>query len=664
MPENEKQNKSKIEDLFFNDSTIPKSQNTNSGGGGNPPPENIKKKAEDLGLTVVPFDTALERNNETIEAMNLIQNNENIMILGNAGVGKTNFVQNLSKELSTKGKTLISIPAEIFSSGIVGSSARAIDAIFGKFTPLELKNIVFFMDEIHSVINMGTFGIGDQDQDTPRNLLKQYLTGTGDKRIVLIGATTTKEYNEKILKIDTAFCRRFQNIELQPFTLEQMKKILSNNITIQYFKKIGLNINSESNEELKKYEQITSYTCELLDKFARYQSFPEKGFKFLKRLFVGKNITEITQQDIENLISLTYQIPLEIITKKITENSIFNSLDKKIEDTILGQDEALKTVSSKILTFIQEDRTTPLTFLAVGTTGVGKTQTAEELANTLNVPTIKFNMGEYKSPYQTESFVKKIKDYIKENYAGIIILDEIEKANPEILDAVLSLTDKGEIGSGQDKVKAPAQIIFMTSNLAVNSLQECEELLKTDGINEIPDKLARAILIEDTELKPEFIGRINSVLHYKMMTPEIAVEISKKYISKKIEAFKKEGTVLSIDDSIMEKIIHNSYSKNGGVRTIKDNIDGFFDSIFGNQVAAIQLKQKTRIGEETETTNIIKIKDENGKTITYLNENKLDIIYNLDSNSINIDDVMTKIRATRLKYLITPNSQTTLTAKG
>ena len=368
------------------------------------------------------------------------------------------------------------------------------------------------MDEVHAIANQGTFGTGEQDQDSPRNLLKPYLTGNGETRLVVIGATTTKEYEARLAN-DAAFCRRFQNIELQTFNLDQMKRILLAESSISQFQKAGFLL-GDSTEEKERYKQVTSYTCDLLDKFAKYQSFPEKGFKFLKYILVNENIENITQDKINTAFSKVYHIPLEILTKEIKKNSVFLQYDKQIKKEIIGQNEALESISPKILNFIQGEPNNPLTFLEMGSTGVGKTQTAEDTAKMLNLPMIKFNMGEFKTKEQVGYFVEKLANYLKNNYTGVILFDEIEKADPEVLDAVLSLTDKGEIGSGKDRVESKSQIIFMTSNLMEKTLRDCSEVLSADGVSSIPENVLRALIIKETNLRPEFYwkDRLNITL--------------------------------------------------------------------------------------------------------------------------------------------------------
>lgn len=640
-------NKEKINSLFFNDPTIvkkPSSSTQSTGGGGNS--DAIIKKADSLGLDIVTPGKAIERDTEVSNILNLLNHNENVMLLGVAGTGKTTIAQQISKNLELEGKKLISIPSSFFSSNFAGSSARALESLIATFTAAELKKIVFFMDEIHSVVNMGTFGTGEQDHDTPRNLLKPYLTGNNDKRIVLLGATTTKEYNDKLLERDAAFCRRFQNVEIMPFNVSQMKNILKDGSVIDGFKKSGLEI-SDSEKDIKKYSQIVDYSCDLLEKYARYRAFPEKGFKFLKNLFAGKNIDDIEQKNIEQLLSRSFHIPLEFITKELNSESLFLDLEERLKNDVIGQNSAIETINEKILGFVSGDPKNPLTFLAVGSTGVGKTQTAENTANMLNLELIKFNMAEYQTPSQIPEFIEKLTNYVRNNYTGVMLFDEIEKANMEALDILLSLTDKGEIGSGADKVEARSQIIFMTSNLIQKTLNECSDVLAEDGIKAIPENILRALIVEETNLRPEFVGRIDSVLHFKNIEIVDRLKISTKLIEQKIESYKKNGITFLLDDNTKLKIAENTVNNQDGVRGQSSAVDDFFDKILSSKKVIVCLKNKIFIGAENIVPNSIYVKLDEGTIKLSVNSTNI-VLEGLETvKQVELSDLLKKIKTNR-----------------
>ncbi len=647
----EQKSNKEIEDLFFSDPQIekrpvsPSTRNVSKAGGGGGGSEAIIAKADKLGLLVVEPAVALERESEINSAMSLLRNNENVMMLGEAGTGKTTVVQDIARRLKEEGKTVVEVPSTYFTGGTVGKISDKIESLITAFTPAELKNIVFFMDEIHSIANQGTFGTGEQDQETPRNLLKPYLVGNSNSRLVVIGATTTQEYRKRIEEVDPAFARRFQNITLNHFTLDQIQRVLLDKTVMDGFKKVGFSM-SESQYDLNKYKQITEYGCLLLDKFARYQAFPEKSAKFFKRLFAGKTINDITQEKIESLISETLNIPIELVTQEFKRNSVFLSLEDSIKDNIIGQDNAVETISSKILRFVQDHHNQPLSFLAVGDSGVGKTQTVEEVSKALSLPIIKFNMGEYKTKETTEDFVNKLTAYIKGNYTGIILFDELEKANTEVLDTILSLTDKGQIGSGQSLVTAKSQIIFMTSNIIKDSLNDLETVLKEDGIHEIPDKLLRQVIESETDLRTEFIGRVSSVLHYKKLSPEVSLEIARKVLDKKIKSYEGNGIDFEISQEAFEKIAGSAYESLGGVRMIGKNIDQFFEKILSNKDVITVLKNQVFVGEINKMPNIIHVNIEKDKIL--LNVNNTDIVINNKKQvDLNIDSVLERVRKLR-----------------
>ena len=266
----------------------------------------------------------------------------------------------------------------------------------------------------------------------------------------------------------------------------------------------------------------------------------------------------------------------------------------------------------------------------MGNTGVGKTQTAESLAQELNIPIIKFNMGEYKTKESVSDFVGNLRNYVINNYTGVVLFDELEKADSEVLDAILSFTDKDQIGSGGESVTSKSQIVFMTSNMMISKINECAEVLKEDGIMEIPEKLIRQLIEHEEQLKPEFLGRIDSVICYNILSKENSKEIFLKLISEKIRTYQENNIIFNFStDKSLERLCDRVYEDIGGVRALASNIDSFFSHIMSNLNVLSSIKAKDSIGGKANTSgNVIDLDYDGSEIKLKVNGNPISISTN------------------------------------
>jgi len=507
----------------------------------------------------------------------------NPILIGEPGVGKTAIVEGLAykianneiKELQNKQIIELTVSSILAGTSLRGELEKKLEDLIKQLENND--NIILFIDEIHTIMLDNTIS----------NVLKPALARG---QLTIIGATTTEEYYKYIEK-DPALERRFQPILINEPTLEQTLQILENIIpsfeqhhNVKYDKEMLFNLIKLSQRYIPN-RNLPDKVIDLIDEAATYVK-TEKN----------KNIVEL--EDIKEIISKQTGIPISKMDQSET-NKIAN-LEELLKTKIIGQDEAIEKVS-KIIKIAKAGLNISKrpygVFLFLGPTGVGKTYFAKVLAEAIfsgSEDIIRLDMSEFKEKHEVAKLLGAPPGYvgyekdgiltlaIKKNPYSVILLDEIEKAHPEVFDIFLQVFDEGHLKDSKGRTLVFYDtVIIMTSNIGSNLIFNLIKENPNITNEELKQKLIPEIL---KFLRPEILNRIDEVIVFKPLNKESVIkiiELELKEISKKIE---ENGGRLIFTDKIKEYILNNAFDPSFGARNIKRFIQSKILSILAEEI--------------------------------------------------------------------------------
>lgn len=436
----------------------------------------------------------------------------NALIIGEAGVGKSALVEKLARQINEKNvpknlqNTLIyelSLASIVAGTKYRGEFEEKLKKIIDKVK--DMDNVILFIDEIHNLIGAG----GAEGAIDASNILKPYLAR---KDITIIGATTLEEYYKHFEK-DQAMNRRFSVITLKENSKEETLEILTR--VKQYY---------ETYHTIEVTNESLEYLVDTVDRYIKNRTFPDKAIDILdlacvKTKFNQKHI--ITKETIKQVIE-------EYTLVKIDEIIDYNEVNKELNKSVIGQNNAIKTITNH-LQLPRLDKTKPEgVFLFVGNSGIGKTKMAKELSRLLHRHLIRLDMTEYKDSSSLQKIIGSPPGYVGYDKPSlllpklatypksILLLDEIEKAHPDVINIFLQVFDEGYLEDNQKrKVYFNNTIIIMTSNLGVSS-----NLLGFKKQNKPMAKI-------ENLFASEFTNRIDEIIYFKNLTKSSLKKIIK-----------------------------------------------------------------------------------------------------------------------------------------
>lgn len=503
------------------------------------------------------FVVGREKEIDLITETLLRKNKNNPLLIGDAGVGKSAIVEELARRIkkgdvpnALKNKKIISIE---MSSLVAGTKYRGeFEEKLNKIIK-EVENnpeIILFIDEIHTLSNAG----GAEGAINASDILKPYLARG---KIKVIGATTTNEYNKFIAK-DKALSRRFDLIKINEPSIDETINILSK-IKPSFEHHYNIKI---SEENIRQIVDLTNKyildrfnpdkSIDLLDSVCamkEVKSPKEKNIIILKNKL--SNIIETKEKMVKNNnfeealnyrkqeIELNEKIEKEKnSSNRITNNDIkevmlrksnipnmknnWKDLKAYLNNEIVGQEEAINEI---IASLKSKESDLPISILLTGSTGVGKTKTVKEIATYLNMPLVRLDLSEYNEPVSINRLIgssagyvgyddENIFDRIRMYPNSIVLLDELEKANSNVINLFLQVLDEGFITNAKgEKIDFKNTYIFMTSNAEINN-----KIGFMKGKSNYQNSFSK-----------EFLGRITCIVNYKNVTEDMV----KKYLSKK-----------------------------------------------------------------------------------------------------------------------------------
>src|SRR6187549_3807610 len=492
---------------------------------------NLNKKAREGKI-----DPVIGRNSEINRAIQVLcrRQKNNPLFVGDAGVGKTAIAEGLAKRIVDSEVPEVLAAATVFSLDmgtlLAGTRYRGDFEERLKQVLKELEahpNAILFIDEIHTVIGAGATSGGAMDAS---NLLKPALA-SGTLRCM--GSTTYKEYRQHFEK-DRALVRRFQKIDINEPTVEDAIAILK-----------GLKPYFEDYHRLKYTNEAIEAAVQLSSRYIHDRKLPDKAIDVIDesgaaQMLVAENKRKKTIgiKEIETTIATMARIPPKSVSKDDAE--VLKHLESTLKRVVFGQDKAIEALSASIKLAragLREPEKPIGSYLFSGPTGVGKTEVAKQLAASLGVELIRFDMSEYMERHTVSRLIGAPPGYVGFDQGGlltdgvdqhphcVVLLDEIEKAHPDLYNVLLQIMDHGRLTDHNGKqVNFRNVILIMTTNAGASDLAKAAygfTRTKREG--------------DDTEainrmFAPEFRNRLDSIITFAHLSPEVISKVVEKFV--------------------------------------------------------------------------------------------------------------------------------------
>jgi len=502
----------------------------------------------------------------------------NVIMVGDPGVGKTAIVEGLAFKIVNEDVPDFLKEYQVYNldiSGLLAGTKYRGD--FEERLKLILNALkkkgktILFIDEAHMINGAGAGG--GKDSNDLANMLKPALS---KGNIKVVASTTWEEYR-KYFEKDRALMRRFQRVTIDEHSAEVTVDIL-NGIKKYY-------------EEFHKTEITDKAIAEAIKLSVKYQSdkkLPDKAIDLIDLACSRFNLKEpgieriIDDNNIQFELAKVIHLPAEQIAERETENLVH--LDENIKKVVYGQDHAINDIVDKILIAQAglKDETKPIgSFIFMGPTGTGKTETAKQLAEHLGVKLVRFDMSEYQEKHSVSKLIGSPPGYVghdesngllisrlEEHPNCVLLLDEIEKAHPDVSQILLQIMDNGRItGSHGKEADARNCILILTTNLGA----EDAERNSIGFANDLDTKY------DDEELKrffaPEFRNRIDGVITFGKLSKETMMKVVGKFLFALRKQVEPKGISISIDDEALDWLVENGYDPKMGARPLQRIID-------------------------------------------------------------------------------------------
>ena len=585
----------------------------------------LTKKAQAGQLDrLIGRDRELER---VIQILNRRQKN-NPCLIGEPGVGKTAIAEGLAMKiakgdvpykLQDKEVYLLDLTALVAGTQFRGQFESRMKGLIEEIR--KLGNIILVIDEVHNIV-----GAGDAEGSmNAANILKPALS-RGELQV--IGATTLNEYRKHIEK-DTALERRFQPVVVEEPSIEDSVKIMEGiapyyeayhqvsvspemcrlavtmserYITDRYLPDKAIDLLDEAcsnvnlkNRTLARRAEIDKELADLAkekevmmaadteEAYARLANIRSQELRLAaeQQQLEGQCVPALTAEHLANVIELWTNIPASQIREQ--EYQRLSQLEDRLKAHIIGQDEAVRAVSAAIRRGRVgiSPKHKPVSFIFVGSTGVGKTELVKQLAQDLfNVPEslIRLDMSEFMEKYAVSRIIGSPPGYVGYDEAGqltekirrkpysVVLFDEIEKAHPDVLNILLQILDDGHITDAHGrKVNFENTVIVMTSNAGSNSK------VGSVGFNRTADEQGkeRAMKALQEFLRPEFLNRVDEVVYFHQLTEENFRAIAALMLGELRDSLAEKGLTLSWEDSLLDYLVKKSYSAVYGARNLR-----------------------------------------------------------------------------------------------
>ena len=530
---------------------------------------NLNKKA-----IAGKIDPLIGRDHEIERTIQILcrRTKNNPLYVGDPGVGKTAIAEGLAKRIVEGDVPEVLSKCTIYALDmgalLAGTRYRGDFEERLKAVVTELENTqggILFIDEIHTVIGAGATSGGAMDAS---NLLKPALAqGT----LRCIGSTTYKEFRTYFEK-DRALVRRFQKIDVNEPSVEDAVKILR-----------GLKANYEKHHKVRYTEEAIRAAVELSAKYINDRKLPDKAIDVIDEVGAsrmlqpeGKRRKMVTLKDVEDIVAKIARIPPKSVSTDDKET--LRNLERDLKSMVFGQDRAIEALSAaiKLSRAGLRDQEKPIgNYLFSGPTGVGKTEVAKQLAATLGIELIRFDMSEYMERHSISRLIGAPPGYVGFDQGGlltdgidqhphaVLLLDEIEKAHQDLYNILLQVMDHGKLTDHNGKtVDFRNVILIMTTNAGASDLaREAIGFGRTGREGEDEEAIKRLFT-------PEFRNRLDAVIAFAGLTPEIVGRVVEKFVMQLEAQLADRNVTIELSSAAKEWLAERGYDRLYGARPL------------------------------------------------------------------------------------------------
>ena len=535
------------------------------------------------------IDPLIGRENEINRTMQILcrRRKNNPIYVGDPGVGKTAVAEGLALQIANGEVPEMLLETEVYALDIgallAGTKFRGDFEQRIKYVLKALEKnpgTILFIDEIHTIIGAGATSGGSMDIS---NLLKP-APAKGEIRC--IGSTTYDEY-KKIFEKDRALSRRFQKIDITEPTLEETIKILK-----------GLKSRYEKHHQLRYTSNSLKTAAELSEKYINERFLPDKAIDVideagsLVRLRTGSKRKTVGIPDVEKVIASIAMVPIERMNT--TDKDKLRELEKELTMQVFGQEKAIKT----LVQCIKRSRAGlhmpdhPIgSFLFTGPTGVGKTELAKQLAFIMGISFKRFDMSEYMEKHTVSRLIGAppgyvgfaqgglLTDSVRKNPQCVVLLDEIEKAHPDIFNILLQVMDHATLTDNNGREADFRNVVLiMTSNVGAKEMSST-----TIGFGESTPKAPSKKAIEKT-FSPEFRNRLDSIITFAGLPADVVLMVVEKLLVELEVKLQQQKVVISVTDSAKNWLAKKGYDPVFGARPMARTIQREIETVLADEV--------------------------------------------------------------------------------
>lgn len=559
----------------------PENQINEEQAGGEERMENFTTNLNQLAR-VGGIDPLIGRDKELERTVQVLcrRRKNNPLLVGESGVGKTAIAEGLAWRIVQgdvpeiiKDCTIYSLDIGSLLAGTKyrGDFEKRFKALLKQLEQDE--NSILFIDEIHTIIGAGAASGGQVDA---ANLIKPLLSSG---RIRVMGSTTYQEFSN-IFEKDRALARRFQKIDVTEPSVEETVQILN-----------GLKPKYEAHHDVRYTAKAVRAAVELAVKYINDRHLPDKAIDVIdeagarSRLMpVSKRKKTVNVADIESVVARIARIPEKSVSA--TDRDTLKNLGERLKMLVFGQDNAIEALTEAIKMSragLGHERKPVGSFLFAGPTGVGKTEVTVQLAKALGIELLRFDMSEYMERHTVSRLIGAPPGYVGFDQGGlltdavikhphaVVLLDEIEKAHPDVFNLLLQVMDNGMLTDNNGR-KADFRnvVLVMTTNAGVRETERKSiGLIHQDNSTDAMEEIKKIFT-------PEFRNRLDNIIWFQHLSPEVIHQVVDKFIVELQAQLDAKGVSLEVSDEAREWLAEKGYDKAMGARpmarTVQENL--------------------------------------------------------------------------------------------